>query len=71
MADDTDACEVPIADVQNVQQGRIWQVANVKTRQDADIADFIWSVRGHVLTLTHAMKLAPGNIISGVGTFGT
>lgn len=54
---------VPIADVQSVEQGRIWLAVNGETRQDADLADLIWSVREHVSILSQAMELAPGDII--------
>lgn len=54
---------VPIADVDSVEQGRIWLAVNGETRQDADLSDLIWSVREHVSILSQAMELAPGDII--------
>ena len=54
---------VPIADVPSVENGRIWLAVNGETKQDADLADLIWSVREHVATLSRAMTLAPGDII--------
>lgn len=54
---------VPIADVPSVETGRIWLAVNGEVRQDADLADLIWSVREHVSTLSFAMDLAPGDII--------
>jgi fumarylpyruvate hydrolase len=54
---------VPIADVPSVENGRIWLAVNGETRQDADIADLIWSVKEHVSTLSKAMTLAPGDIV--------
>jgi len=54
---------VPIADVPGVETGRIWLAVNGATRQDADIADLIWSVREHVATLSQGMTLAPGDLI--------
>jgi len=54
---------VPIADVASVEQGRIWLAVNGTVKQDADLRDLIWSVREHVSTLSHAMTLAPGDIV--------
>lgn len=53
----------PIAEVPSVEQGRIWLAVNGEIRQDADIADLIWSVREHVSILSHAMTLAPGDLV--------
>ena len=53
----------PIAEVPSVAQGRIWLAVNGETRQDADLADLIWSVREHVSILSRAMQLAPGDLI--------
>ena len=65
----------PIADVPSVEAGRIWLAVNGEVRQDADIADLIWSVREHVAILSRAMELAPGDLImtgtpAGVGAVG-
>ncbi len=54
---------VPIADVPSVEKARIWLAVNDEIRQDADLADLIWSVREHVSFLSQAMTLAPGDII--------
>lgn len=54
---------VPIADVDSVENGRIWLAVNGETRQDADLSDLIWSVREHVSILSQAMELVPGDII--------
>jgi fumarylpyruvate hydrolase len=54
---------VPLADVPSVESARIWLAVNGETKQDADLADLIWSVREHVSILSRAMKLAPGDII--------
>ena len=54
---------VPIVDVPSVEAGRIWLAVNGEVRQDADIADLIWSVREHVATLSQGMTLAPGDVI--------
>lgn len=53
----------PIADVPSVETGRIWLAVNGTVRQDADIADLIWSVREHVSILSHSMVLAPGDLV--------
>ncbi|SFS83578.1 fumarylpyruvate hydrolase [Sulfitobacter marinus] len=54
---------VPIADVPSVETGRIWLAVNGEIKQDADLADLIWSVREHVSILSRSMTLAPGDII--------
>ena len=46
-----------------MEQGRIWLAVNGEVRQDADLADLIWSVREHVAILSQSMALAPGDII--------
>lgn len=54
---------VPIADVPSVETARIWLAVNGETKQDADLADLIWSVPEHVSILSRSMALAPGDII--------
>ncbi len=54
---------VPMADVQSLTEGRIWLAVNGEVKQDADIADLIWSVNEHVSILSQSMALAPGDII--------
>ncbi|MEM8656432.1 MAG: fumarylacetoacetate hydrolase family protein [Pseudomonadota bacterium] len=54
---------VPMADVPSLEQGRIWLAVNGDIKQDADIADLIWSVREHISILSHSMTLAPGDLI--------
>ncbi|TMM50539.1 fumarylacetoacetate hydrolase family protein [Sulfitobacter sabulilitoris] len=54
---------VAIADVPSVEAGRIWLAVNDEVRQDADLADLIWSVKEHVSILSRAMALSPGDII--------
>ena len=39
---------VPLASVPSLERARIWLAVNGKTKQDADIADLIWSVREHI-----------------------
>ncbi|NNK17455.1 MAG: fumarylacetoacetate hydrolase family protein [Sulfitobacter sp.] len=53
----------PIAEVPSVEKGRIWLAVNGEVRQDADIADLIWSVKEHVATLSRSMALAPGDLV--------
>lgn len=53
----------PIAEVPSVEEGRIWLAVNGEMRQEADLADMIWSVREHTATLSRAVTLAPGDII--------
>ena len=53
----------PIAEVPSIDTGRIWLAVNGTIKQDADLADMIWSVREHVSTLSQAMTLAPGDIV--------
>ena len=54
---------VPIADVPSLTRARIWLAVNGVVKQDADIADLIWSVNEHVAILSRSMTLAPGDII--------
>ena len=54
---------VPIADVPSVETARIWLAVNGEVKQDADLAELIWSVREHVSILSQSMTLAPGDII--------
>lgn len=53
----------PISEVPSVEQGRIWLAVNGEIKQDADLADLIWSVREHVSILSHSIALAPGDLI--------
>ena len=57
------AALVPIADVPSLTSGRIWLSVNDEIRQDADIADLIWSVNEHVSILSRSMRLCPGDLI--------
>lgn len=54
---------VPIAEVPSLTEGRIWLAVNGEIKQDADIADLIWSVNEHVSILSHSIALAPGDLI--------
>lgn len=54
---------VPMAEVPSLSTGRIWLAVNGQVKQDADIADLIWSVNEHIAILSQSMTLAPGDII--------
>ena len=54
---------LPIADVASVENGRIWLAVNGEMKQEADLADMIWSVREHTAALSRGVTLAPGDII--------
>jgi len=54
---------VPMADVPSLTQGRIWLAVNDAVKQDADIAELIWSVNEHVSILSRSIALAPGDLI--------
>lgn len=46
-----------------VSKGRIWLKVNGEIRQDADIADLIWSVPEVIAELSTLFELAPGDLI--------
>jgi fumarylpyruvate hydrolase len=54
---------VPMAEVPSLSTGRIWLAVNGQVKQDANIADLIWSVNEHIAILSQSMTLAPGDII--------
>lgn len=65
----------PLADVPSLTDARIWLAVNGEIRQDANIADLIWSVSEHIATLSEGMTLAPGDLVmtgtpAGVGACG-
>ena len=49
--------------VGHLQKGRIWLSVNGKLRQQADLADLIWSVPEIVSILSSYVRLAPGDLI--------
>ncbi len=53
----------PLSEVPSLTAGRIWLAVNGEIRQDADIADLIWSVNDHIATLSQSMTLAPGDLV--------
>ncbi|WP_421707017.1 fumarylacetoacetate hydrolase family protein [Algihabitans sp.] len=53
----------PMSAVPSVDHGRIWLAVNGEIKQEADLADLIWSVREHVSILSRSIALAPGDLI--------
>jgi len=53
----------PAARAGHPEHGRIWLAVNGEVRQDADIADLIWSVPEVVAIASQAMELKPGDLI--------
>ena len=51
------------ADVGHPDRGRIWLEVNGERRQDADLADLIWSVPEIVAELSTLFELVPGDLI--------
>jgi fumarylpyruvate hydrolase len=62
----------PAAQCGHLRNGRIWLAVNGQTRQDADIADMIWSAPEIIAALSRVWELRAGDLIftgtpSGVG----
>ena len=53
----------PVAQSGHPESGRIWLAVNDATRQDADLADMIWSVRDAIADLSTLYTLAPGDLL--------
>jgi fumarylpyruvate hydrolase len=53
----------PVAKVGHLSKAAISLTVNGTTRQNADIADLIWSVPEIISILSHSMTLQPGDII--------
>lgn len=53
----------PVADGAHVRAGRIWLAVNGVTRQDADVADMIWSAPEIIASLSRWFELKPGDLI--------
>ena len=53
----------PVENVGHIDGGRIWLSVNGELRQDADVADLIWSVPEIVSELSSLFTLAPGDLI--------
>ncbi len=53
----------PVAEAGHVSSGRIWLEVNGHTRQDATLAEMIWSVPEIVAELSTLYELQPGDLI--------
>ncbi len=53
----------PVAAVGHLASGRIHLDVNGDTRQDADLADMIWSVPEQIAFLSRSVELKPGDLI--------
>lgn len=53
----------PAAEIGHPGSGRIWLAHNGNVRQDADLADMIWSVREAIADLSTLFTLAPGDLL--------
>lgn len=53
----------PAAEIGHPVSGRIWLAHNGNVRQDADLADMIWSVREAIADLSTLFTLAPGDLL--------
>ena len=51
------------ADVGHPRQGRIWLSVNDEVRQEADLADMIWSIDEAVADLSTYFTLMPGDLL--------
>jgi fumarylpyruvate hydrolase len=65
-----------VAEVGHPAKGRIWLSVNGAVRQDADLAELIWSIPDVISVLSHSMRLEPGDLIysgtpAGVGAVKT
>ena len=63
----------PVAEIGHPDRGRIWLAVNDRIKQDADLAELIWSVPEILSILSHSMTLAAGDLImtgtpAGVGS---
>jgi len=54
---------VPLSDVRALDTGRIWLAVNGDIRQNADIAELIWSVPEIVSIISGSMRLEPGDLV--------
>jgi len=54
---------VPLSDVRALDTGRIWLAVNGDVRQNADIAELIWSVPEIVSIISGSMRLEPGDLV--------
>ena len=54
---------LPVASVGHLTRGRIRLAVNGTVRQDADLADMIWSVAEQIANLSEAFELKAGDIV--------
>jgi fumarylpyruvate hydrolase len=52
-----------VSEVGHVEKGRIWLSVNGQIKQDADVADLIWSTRDVISIISRSMVLKPGDLI--------
>ncbi len=52
-----------VQDIGHPEAGRIWLAVNDEVRQDADLADMLWSVKEAIAELSTLFTLAPGDLI--------
>ncbi|SDR29904.1 fumarylpyruvate hydrolase [Rhizobiales bacterium GAS113] len=65
-----------VTEVGHPAKGRIWLSVNGAVKQDADLAELIWSIPDVISILSHSMRLEPGDLIysgtpAGVGAVKT
>jgi fumarylpyruvate hydrolase len=53
----------PVADAGHLSSGRIWLEVNGHPRQDANLAEMIWSVPEIIVELSTLFELQPGDLI--------
>jgi fumarylpyruvate hydrolase len=53
----------PVEAVGHIEAGRIWLSVNGQVKQDADVADLIWSTREVISIISRSMILKPGDLI--------
>jgi fumarylpyruvate hydrolase len=53
----------PVADGGHVAEGRIWLEVNGQVRQEANLAEMIWSVPDILVELSSLFELQPGDLI--------
>jgi len=53
----------PASQVGHFERGRIWLTVNGQPKQDADVADMVWSVPEIVAHLSSYFRLEPGDLV--------
>jgi fumarylpyruvate hydrolase len=54
---------VPVAAAGHLDKGQIWLAVNGEVKQDADLAELIWSVPEIIAIASRSMALQPGDLI--------